>query len=105
MNSRLPAAQVGFAIHNDALVVTEEGPGYTFSRIAAFALVDSRPDPIRRAWSHLEAKWGMADKQEATAPRTPRPLVTRKGYGWPFRSWVAGWMASRSENASQKVRP
>jgi hypothetical protein len=37
-------------------------------------------------------------KQAYDPSATPRPAlqVKQEGYGWPFRSWVAGWMARRA---------
>ncbi len=59
----------------------------------------SRPDPIQRAWSHLEAKWGMAATQQGGTPRPPRPLE--------LRSALLGWLrklSPRTPLANSEIR-
>ena len=74
----------------------EDQDGYVIARIPIGFV--QRPDPIRRAWSHLEATWGMQRTQEPTVNQDPCPPETLNGFGWPFRSWVGPWMRQRGES-------
>ena len=60
----------------------QDEDGYVHAKIALGTLAQG-PDPIQRAWSHLEAKWGMAATQQGGTPRPPRPLELRSALlGW-----------------------
>lgn len=68
-----------------------------------FGSFSTRPDPIRRAWGRLEAKWWMNRKPEA--PATPGPWAAVK------RSALLRWIrrvapctpTSERANESQRV--
>ena len=79
--------------------------GSDVSVSVGFGKFSSRPDPIHRAWAHLEAKRGLALAQEHVANTAQQARVEPKGFGWPFRSWVGPWMASRGEKQSQQLQP
>ena len=63
----------------------QDEDGYVHAKIPLGTLAQG-PDPIQRAWSHLEAKRGMAAQQEAPAP--PRPCTPDKPKG------LLGWVRS-----------
>ena len=75
----------------------EDDSGRVVAKVA-LGSIRQCPDPIRRAWSHLEAKWGMQRTQEPTVNQDPCPPETLNGFGWPFRSWVGPWMRQRGES-------
>lgn len=62
-----------------------------------FGAVSTRPDPVTRAWDHLEAKWGMASTPNGTVPAPLDPQVPLKDFGRPFRSLIRAWIALRGK--------
>lgn len=66
-----------------------------------FGSFSTRPDPIQRSWQHLEAKWGMAGKQEPPVP--PRPCTPEKPKG--LLGWVRSLATTQADpGASCEVR-
>ena len=53
---------IALSIRRNSLYATGGASGCCWRQFVVFAPVDSRPDPIRRAWNHLEAKWAMEGK-------------------------------------------
>ena len=51
----------------------QDGDGYVQVTVP-LGSIDQRPGPIQRAWSRLEAKWGMAALEQGGSPAPPRPL-------------------------------
>ena len=53
---------ITLSIRGESLMVTEGASGCCWRQFVVYAQVDSRPDPIHRAWNHLEVKWAMEGK-------------------------------------------